>query len=193
MQADLAGLEQLIASGPSGPAERAIRQRLKRFGSIADYHFLLAAALASGGHSDAALKSLETAVELGFSGDVRRFSEQFSALAEQPDYIELVARIGTLRAEKRSSMPEVEPVAVGQQTAMVTEGNTAWDAEGKSLHAAFRFSDAGPGHGVLPVGRGQSGTTPKLNRLFLSGRAAGNYGDLYDNRDRDHSTLSRAR
>ena len=55
IHADLAGLEQLIATGPSGPAERAIRQRLNRFGSIPEYHYLLAAVLASNGHADAAL------------------------------------------------------------------------------------------------------------------------------------------
>ena len=42
MQADLTGLERLILTGRTGHAERAIRQRLRRFASVADYHYLLA-------------------------------------------------------------------------------------------------------------------------------------------------------
>ncbi len=192
MQSDFSGLEQLILTGQYSQAERAIRQRLKRLASIAEYHYLLAVVLAAVGHSDDALKSLETAVHLGFSGDLRPFAEQFGTIAERPSFAKLAAQIDALRDKKRDSSHEPNPAKVQKQTAIVGRSNTIWDPDEKVLKVAFRFDDAGPRKGIVPVGPTGSGKAPLLNRLYLAGRAAGNHGDLYDNRDRGHSTLTRA-
>lgn len=192
LHADLAGLEHLVETGQYRLAEHALRARLRQFRSVAGYHYILAATLAATGRSDAALESLENAVRLGFSGDGGSLLGDFSDLLKNPRYAGLTRRIAANRAKVQSRTPGGSPGPVEQQTAIVSRNNTDWDPQAKVLRVAFRFDDAGPGEGVVPVGTGDAGEEPSLNRLYAIGQAAGNHGDLYDNRDRDHSTLTRS-
>src|SRR5262249_26713758 len=65
--------------------------------------------------------------------------------------------------------------------------NTAWDPRISMFHSLFRFSDDGA-QGKI-ISSDDSSTAARLNAWSLDGSAAGNQGDLYDNRDGGHSAL----
>ena len=106
----------------------------------------------------------------------------FAPLAGDPELAALAASPAAPPA------PTAAPVAGG--TALVSGANTAWDPAAERLEARFAFPDR-PEAPVLPP-------TPKvaawdiLREHAQRGRAAGNHGDLYDNRDRGHSPLDPA-
>ena len=79
------------------------------------------------------------------------------------------------------------PAPLADGTAPVGAGNTAWDPATGWLEARFAVgAPASPR--VLGRQRGDN-AYDHLRDLFDRGRAAGNAGDLYDNRDRGHSRL----
>ncbi|MBA3325660.1 MAG: hypothetical protein H0T41_10525, partial [Rhodobacteraceae bacterium] len=65
--------------------------------------------------------------------------------------------------------------------------NTAWNAETERLEPRFAFSGRAEA-AVLPAGP-KAAARDLLREHVRRGRAAGNHGDLYDNRDRGHSAL----
>lgn len=75
--------------------------------------------------------------------------------------------------------------------AMVDARNTGWDPRLNVLKSLFSF-DVKPSDLKKPIGFG--GAASKLvNEWYEKGLAAGNYGDLYDNRDSRHSLLRKGR
>ena len=83
------------------------------------------------------------------------------------------------------------PAPVGGGTppvAPVGAGNTAWDPGAERLVPRFAFPAQADGP-VLPP-RPKTAALEILREHWKRGRAAGNHGDLYDNRDRGHSTLA---
>lgn len=81
-----------------------------------------------------------------------------------------------------------EPAPIRDGTALVSAANTAWDPEAERLRPRFAFP-ARPGGAVLGPGP-KTAARDLLTEHVRRGRAAGNGGDLYDNRDRGHSRLS---
>ena len=80
-----------------------------------------------------------------------------------------------------------KPAPINDRTAIVDVANTSMDEHFNALRSLF----------VFPTDRGASSLVRKddsevatlLNSWFREGTAAGNIGDLYDNRDRGHSAL----
>lgn len=93
------------------------------------------------------------------------------------------------RAGGVSSVRAGEPVA-GQ--AMVEESNTVLDPQSRLLQVFFRLDAAGLDKDgkELPIAAGLGAAGDLLRQWQQDGTAAGNRGDLYDNRDRDHSTMT---
>ena len=129
------------------------------------------------GEPETALALLGQAAAHGFAGIPR--------LAADPLYAPLAGdpRLAALVAEA----PVVTPAPVADGVAPVDAGNTAWDSETERLRASFAFPGK-PAAGVLPPGKGPA-ARDILAELWKRGKAAGNHGDLYDNRDRGHSKL----
>ena len=75
--------------------------------------------------------------------------------------------------------------------ANVDAGNTGWNPATERLEPRFAFPEK-PTARVLPSGKGPAAQNI-LAELWKRGRAAGNHGDLYDNRDRGHSRLDPAK
>ncbi|MFQ8431928.1 hypothetical protein [Amaricoccus sp. W119] len=76
------------------------------------------------------------------------------------------------------------PVTDGE--APVSGANTVWDPVAERLRASFAF----PAQATGPVVPDRNtNATDLLREHHARGRAAGNLGDLYDNRDRGHSAL----
>ena len=133
---------------------------------------------------EAALAELEAAAGLG--------SAELAALAADPLFAPLAADPRSRRASPRSrpappprpAPPVPAPVAGG--AAPVAAANTAWNPATERLEPRFAFPPA-PAAPVLPA-RPKRAALDILREHARRGRAAGNHGDLYDNRDRGHST-----
>jgi hypothetical protein len=127
-----------------------------------------------------ALDLLEAAAAKGFAG--------IGDVAADPLFAPLLtdARMAALVA----AAPEVVPLAVSGGRARVEAANTVWNPASERLEPRFAWppEPAGP---VVPEAEG-SAARDILADLAGKGAAAGNHGDLYDNRDRGHSRLDPA-
>ena len=132
------------------------------------------------GETETAMTLLQAAAAHGFTG--------LAALAADPLFAPLAGdpRLAALLAA--APVPVPAPVADG--TARVDAGNTAWNPATERLEPRFAFPDKTDAR-VLPRGEGPAAQNI-LAELWRLGRAAGNWGDLYDNRDRGHSRLDPA-
>jgi len=128
-----------------------------------------------------ALAELETAAARGFEG--------IAAFAADPLFAPLSAdpRLAALAQAAAPPPHAPRPTLATGRRAPVTAANTAWNPATERLEARFAFpaEAAAP---VLPADR-TIAAYELLREHVRRGRAAGNHGDLYDNRDRDHSTL----
>ncbi len=105
----------------------------------------------------------------------------FAPLAAGPGFAALAA------LPAPPAPPAPVPAAVVDGVARIGPGNLAWDPAAERLVAAFAFP-ARAAEPVLPPGPKEA-ARDLLREHFRRGRAAGNLGDLYDNRDRGHSRL----
>lgn len=168
-------------------AESVLRSLIDKFPRWHLHHYFLAAALARQNKREAALGSLSEAIRLGFKNRfVMEHDANFETIRKSPRFQALLtAQTENARRKTRSALT---PQFVRDGGALVDETNTAWEPRSNMLIAAFKFPD-------LPktpqVYNGKSAILRHLNNWYEIGDAAGNHGDLYDNRDGGHSLLSR--
>ena len=113
----------------------------------------------------------------------------FTPLAADPELGFRLAALAALPEPDAAPLPRPAPVTSGVTggVARITAANTAWNPETDRLEPRFAFAPK-PDAPILPP-------LPKTAELEIlrehakRGRAAGNHGDLYDNRDRGHSAL----
>ncbi|HYN45421.1 MAG TPA: hypothetical protein VES64_01885, partial [Allosphingosinicella sp.] len=151
------------------------------------------------GERQAALASLEAAGAHGFDGFADLATDPlFAGIAGDPRLAALIAAetkdaalIATetedaalIAAETKEAAPVAARVDAGM--ALVSGANTRWNPASERLEPRFSFP-AKPAGAVVP----NHGTAASdiLREHYRRGRAAGNLGDLYDNRDRGHSAL----
>ena len=106
-------------------------------------------------------------------------------LRADPGYDRLVA-------EARERTPSVQPTsvlpaAVIDGVATIERVNTAWDPQTMMLRPAFSFPAADQTTATIMSGKDRAAFL--LHSWYADGTAAGNNGDLYDNRDGGHSSL----
>jgi hypothetical protein len=161
-------LDRLIAAHPTVGALQAARAAL----------FLIA------GAPGPALDRLEAAAGLGYGAAALAADPLFAPLAADPA---ARRRLAALAASAAAPAPAPPPAPLSGGAAPVGAGNTAWDPATGWLEARFAVETPASGD-VLGRQRGDN-AYDLLRDLFSRGRAAGNAGDLYDNRDRGHSRL----
>lgn len=167
-------LDARIAASPSLPEPRAAR----------------AAVAMLAGDPGGALDALEAAADAGLGNLAGLLADPlFAPLGTDPG---LAPRVAALAARPGPPpLPAPVPAEVAGQSAPIGAASTAWNPATGRLEPRFAFAATPPGP-VLPA-------KPKLAALDIlrehakRGRAAGNWGDLYDNRDRGHSGLDLAR
>ncbi len=171
-------------------AEKNLDQMIGAYPWYMESHYFKASLMAIQNKKDPAFKALEAAIENGFSNQAALYKDpnlnnirsdpRFSVLAEA-----LITRLNT---QSRPSAPSFSPAKIVKNQAIVSVRNTIWDKRFTLLKSHFLFND----RKVAPATVQNNKTTAaaKLNELFRRGHAAGNAGDLYDNRDRRHSGLS---
>ncbi len=189
-QANLARrLGPLFRQGKFAEAEKALRNILASHPYWPVHHYMLGAALAHQGKIEGAFESLESAKTLGFSNAAMlQRDSSFLLLRGHQRFRELLAEI----ADPNRPVPDAFqknkiPGKVSGGRALVESSNTVWDPRNNLLLSAFQFPNSEKPETVY------TGSNPELkllNQLYKEGKSAGNYGDLYDNRDNDHSSLS---
>lgn len=150
-------------------------------------YYNLACVEALRGERDKALNLLEQAIDRGFNRpDRMQADDDLAALRDNPRFAELLRKAA--QAEGLFAGAKVEPFVVRKQVAWVADGNVAVHPKLGMPVATYRFPSDGAD------GRAVTGLTGKVGELlkawYAEGSAAGNRGDLYDNRDGDHSNLS---
>ncbi len=130
------------------------------------------------GEPEAAVAALEAAAARGFAELPRLIEDPLFAPVAQDE------RLAGLALAAPPAPPVPAPLVAG--VARVDGTNTAWDPARGWLLARFGPPPSGP----RVLGRqGGDAAYDRLRDLHREGRAAGNSGDLYDNRDRGHSVL----
>ena len=149
-------------------------------------NYVLAAIYAKRGENDDCVRTLKRAQELGFR-DVT-FLERDPDLAsvrKHPEFANLVAE-----AKKPYERPVPKPASLKFGVALVGSENAVWDESTNLVRTTFDWK--GPNKSLVIIKEhGEVGR--KLWKWYSEKTAAGNYGDLYDNCDKDHSNLDYAK
>jgi hypothetical protein len=169
-------------SGNLRGAEVTLRALIRRFPTSPEPHAVLAALLLKQGRRDEALASLAEAVDLGLPPAWLERNIVSDVVLEDPRFQRLAAKA------RAAPVAVATPTLIKGNTAPVTSTNTIWDSATGQFRAFFRFAGA---NDRLILDRTDV-VAAKLNAWFADGTGAGNVGDLYDNRDRGHSSLSNA-
>lgn len=187
-QRTMAAVTQLFAEKKWAEAEKVLVAATAQEPTAVDF-YNLACAQARQGKAEAALASLEAAVAKGFrqatemaaDGDLAslRYEERFRAVIE--------------KAKKLAAQPadpiKLEPRLVGKDgIALVGTENTNWLPQFDLFQTHFRLADDDPRIALDALkGHGRAGDL--VRQWQKEGSAAGLFGFLYDNHDRDHSNL----
>jgi len=165
-----------------------LARRLTREAPFHPAGFLrLAAFEASAFNTEAALDHLEKAVDRGFNNAAALASAaEFQSLRDLERFQRLLQRASASPGLQISS--EVRPAEVTGPTVEVAEDNVTLHPQLRLPIASYRFSAAGAREREITTIAGAAGNL--LRQWFQEGTAAGNWGDLYDNRDNGHSRLA---
>ncbi|MBN1864744.1 MAG: tetratricopeptide repeat protein [Victivallales bacterium] len=174
-------------AGRFGEAEKIIRQAVALYPDASVTHYNLACMLALQGKTEDALNSLEESIEKGFR-DARHIREDndLSSLRGCPEFKSLIEKAEKLSVNKEEKI--IPPGKIKDGIALISEANTIWNP---SL-AVFMTAFAPPPDSVkkAPAVKGYGKLGDMIRAWVKDGKAAGNYGDLYDNRDNKHSSLA---
>lgn len=192
-----AALQAAVARAEAGDldgAARALDTLLARMPGAGAVHAARAAVAVLQGDRPAALAELEAAAAPPGPAPVP--AENVAALLADPLFAPLradpalAARVAILdaRAAPPPPAPPV-PALLAEGRAPVTAANTRWNPESGRLETGFAVPP-GPWAPVAPARK--VAAYEILRDRAKAGRAAGNHGDLYDNRDRGHSVLDPA-
>ncbi len=175
-----AGIVSVARRGDLAGARAALGQLASRYPEAGRFQLLQAVLAAAAGDDEAAITALLEADRLGATG-------LGAALAAQP-LTRLAADPRLTGVTDRPAPAPPDPRLVQGGTALVTADGVGWDPAAGRITARFDFPP------VLRTHRFADKPNPKspiaqLQRLVARGLAAGNVGDLYDNRDDGHSRL----
>jgi len=183
--------ERLLQAGRNKQALQVLEPLLARYPDLSLAQYLMAVAASRDGDMEKALAALEGAVEAGFSNLVAlRTEKSLQSLQGNGRFTSVLGK-----AEQNAAQPQqnkepaaVVPAIVRGGKATVEAGNTVVDRNTNLLFSTFRFNSKLLAPPNAYQGKDQA-VDKVLNDLVRRGFAAGNAGDLYDNRDRGHSVL----
>ena len=148
-------------------------------------NYLLAAIHSKRGEADECVTLLKRAQELGFR-DVTFLERDpdLASIRKHPEFANLIAE-----AKKPYERPTPKPASLKLGVALVGPESAIWDESTNLVQTTFNWK--GPNKTLVIIKEhGEVGR--KLWKWYSEKTAAGNYGDLYDNCDKDHSNLNYA-
>jgi hypothetical protein len=151
------------------------------FSAVAQYN--LGCLYSKTGNDDESVKRIKLAIELGFR-DINLFMNDADlvSLRKLPEYDGLLEGI---KQPFEPPKPGRNPFQDG--IAWVGPENTVWDESTNLLKTGFEWKRPSR---PAPITLEQNELGKRLKRWFAEGTAAGHFGDLYDNCDRDHSNMN---
>ncbi len=179
-----------IRSNQYPAAHKALQVITSKYPWFVQGHYLQASLFSITGDRDAAFNALEQAVAAGLSNTaLLQKDRNLAPLRKDERFQKLLEEIIQNQNANEPSNSLIKPKAatVKQSTALVSGANTFWDPKLLVLKSLFAFDSrkAAP----ATVQNAKDPAAKMLNTLFQRGLAAGNAGDIYDNRDRKHSSL----
>lgn len=189
-------LVEAIRRGDIPAMEATCRAALEALPGDATWHYNLACALAYREQPGPALAELEKAIRLGFrDADGIAKDRDFARIRDLPRFAELVARARALAGAPVAGRPAPAPAyAATGASVTLTETNLVFNFDTGVYDALLRL--AAPTTPLAARARGYAASKPDapertlLAAWLADGTAAGNAGDLYVNRDRNHSRLA---
>lgn len=182
--------QQIVALYQAGKLEQAktvLDAVLKQYPALPDPYFARAVVLAGLGKQTEALADLENAISYGFNNVTRLKTEpSFEKLRDNERFSALVLQAGQNPAALQSAEPPKARL-VRDGIALVSADNTRHEPLTNTLQTEFQFRSRLFTDPKVMVIEGP--VADRLNNLYRRGKAAGNIGDLYDNRDRGHSAI----
>ena len=155
--------------------------KIAPFSAVAQYN--LGCIHARNGNEDESLQKLKLAIELGFR-DAKLFMNDpdLATLKKRPEFERLLEDV-----QKPFDAPKPTPAPFQDGIAWVGPENTVWDEFTNLLKTGFEWKrPARPS----PIATDSGDIGKRLKKWFAEGTAAGHFGDLYDNCDRDHSNMN---
>ena len=190
LSASQQAVAQLVARGEYEKAVLLLERVVKTTPQDFNAHYNLACALARQGKTDDALAHLEKSVALGFSA--AKHMEADDDLARLRDLPRFQAALKKARENVEAAAPgwkyTVTAAEFKDGQYVVSETNTAYDARLGLFTSLFKIDKKATADKPIVAGYGKAGDL--LKQWSKEGTAAGNHGDLYDNRDRGHSFMS---
>ena len=179
----------LLARGDYARAEQLLERTLKTTPQDFTARYNLACTLARQGKTDAALEQLEKAIELGFS-DAKHIEvdDDLAKLRELPRFQAALKRIGDNTPAAKGWKYTAEPAPWKDGQYLISEKNTVYDPRIGLFAAVFNLDKKATADKPVVEGYGKAGDL--LRQWYKEGTAAGNHGDLYDNRDHGHSFMN---
>ena len=173
---------QLVRSGALDRAAATVEGLIGRYPDAPRLHVIKAELAANRKDHDTALSALEAAASLGYAG----LKEVLASPTFQP--LAGDGRMQALLAAPPAAVAAApfKPGLVKGGVGVMTAENTRWNLPLARLEVAFALP---PSQKSKPVSRLKDDVFETLNQMVRRGRAAGNFGDIYDNRDARHSAL----
>ena len=189
LTADIRRAFAMADAGDAAGAAALLDRNLAAHPGVAGLHAARAGVAMVEDAPEAALGHLADAAAAGLPDPAAVAADPvFASLATDPSLGPRLAAIATTPpAPPPASVPAAIAAGPTGPVATVAAANTAWNPAAERLEAAFALPAGKPGP-VLPA-RPKTGALDILRELWKRDRAAGNTGDLYDNRDRGHSAL----
>ena len=169
-------------------AEKLLPEATEKEPDGAGNFYNLACAQARLGKTEAALASLEAAVEKGFrDADLIQGDADLASLRDLDRFKALVQSVVTLAAAQPKPA-EPTPSLIADGVARVDQDNTVWNPQTGLFDIRFRLPAGYPRKTMDAVkGHGKAGEL--IRQWQKEGTACGLWGVLYDNLDRKHSQL----
>ncbi len=135
--------------------------------------------------------ALEQSILRGFNqAGAMQEDPDLVTLRELPRFKELVETASTARVDPALAWKHVtKPSAPTNGVALVDASNTDWVPVAQRFQTRFDFSQPAGDIPGKPIVIRQGAAGDLVRKWFEEGTAAGNWGDLYDNRDADHSNM----
>lgn len=173
---------RMVLAGTLDQAAERLDRLIQRFPKAPRLQIVKAEIAINRNDAKAAIAALTEAASLGFA-------EMEMALAA-PAFREIA------KDKRLQALLEAEPAAIAETpfvpglvkkgVGLVAAENTRWKDDLARLEVVFAHP---PTQRSKPVSRLKDEIMAKLTRMVRRGRAAGNLGDVYDNRDSGHSGL----